>query len=179
MSKRNIKLGKKYAAALFESVGIAQAPKTLELLTRLSTAFSTSSDLRLSLINPTISAKSKKEALSSIAGSSASKEFVSFLSLIVESGRVENLPEITESFNSIVEEIEKLARVEVKSRYTLGADQKEKLTNELKKVFGSSPVVNYSTSPDLLGGMVVKIGDKEFDASFSGALKRLAGALTK
>jgi len=73
---------------------------------------------------------------------------------------------------TIIEEIQKLDdlrrrhfRVQVKSAVPLADDQRQRLMNDLRKAFKLEPVLDQRIEPNLLGGMVLRVGDFVFDGS--------------
>ena len=56
-------------------------------------------------------------------------------------------------------------RVEVQSATPLPEDQRERLRRELKETFQREPLLSVRTDPELLGGLVVRVGDWLYDAS--------------
>lgn len=178
MANRDLKIGKKYATALFEAVGPAQAESTLAVITKLGDAVENSSELRSALINPVIAPKDKAAIIQALAGQT-SKELTSFITLIVDAGRTINLPDIAVAFTSLVEELKKLARVTVTSRFEATETRKAEIKAALTTAFGKEPQISFETSPEILGGLSIKLGDTELDGSFAGAIRRLAGALAQ
>jgi F-type H+-transporting ATPase subunit delta len=77
-----------------------------------------------------------------------------------------------ELFRTSVEEMQKLDdlrrrrfRVQVRSVVPLAGDQEERLVVDLRKAFQLEPVLELKIEPDLLGGMIVRVGDWVLDGS--------------
>jgi F-type H+-transporting ATPase subunit delta len=75
-------------------------------------------------------------------------------------------------FRTTVDEMQKLNdlrrrrfRVQVRSVVPLASDQEQRLLGDLRKVFRLEPVLEQKIDPDLLGGMIVRVGDLVLDGS--------------
>jgi F-type H+-transporting ATPase subunit delta len=178
MAKRDLKIGRKYAAALFQAVGPAQAESALDVVSKIAENIETSAELRQALINPVVGPKDKKAVIQKLAGETT-PELTSFISLVVEAGRTINLPDIAEALRTLVEELKKLARVTVTSRFEATETRRAEIKTALTKAFGKEPQVTFETSPEVLGGLTIKLGDTELDGSFAGAIQRLAGVFAQ
>ena len=75
-------------------------------------------------------------------------------------------------FRTVIEEMQKLDdlrrrrfRVKVHSVVPLASDQQQRLADDLRKAFQLEPILDQSIEPDLLGGMIVRVGDWVLDGS--------------
>jgi F-type H+-transporting ATPase subunit delta len=63
--------------------------------------------------------------------------------------------------------------VQVRSARPLAEDQLKELRNRLAQLTGATPVLHIATDPDLIGGLVVQVGDNRYDASVKSRLAQL------
>jgi F-type H+-transporting ATPase subunit delta len=89
-------------------------------------------------------------------------------------------------FRTAVEEMQKLQdlrrrrfRVQVETVVPLGADQEQRLLNQLRNAFRLEPIVEQRLEPAILGGMVVRVDDWVFDDSVRTKLVNLRKQLTE
>jgi F-type H+-transporting ATPase subunit delta len=110
-------------------------------------------------------------------GDKLNKQVVNFLKLLTESHRLVVLPEISAMFEVMRTEAEKSVDVVVTSAFDLNDAQKQKITAAMKKRLGREIKLNCETNPKLLGGIVIRAGDKVIDGSARTHLSELANAL--
>ncbi len=84
----------------------------------------------------------------------------------------------------IVDELGRLSQVEARpvlaeitTAIPLSEEEQEKLKEKLRKEFGSNLAFRFEVNPDILGGLVVRVGDKLIDDSIAGRLRTLQQSL--
>jgi len=102
---------------------------------------------------------------------------VNFLRLLLENHRLILLPEITEIFQALRAEAEKTVDVVVTSAFDLTDSQKQKIATALKTRMQREIRLNCEIDPALLGGVVIRAGDRVIDGSARTRLSELASAL--
>ncbi len=115
--------------------------------------------------------------LSLCGGDKLSKSTANFIKLLVEAQRLILLPEIAAIFEVMRAEAEKSVDVVVTSAFDLNDTQKQKITAAMKKRLGREIRLNCETDQKLLGGIVIRAGDKVIDGSARTHLSELANAL--
>ncbi len=100
-----------------------------------------------------------------------------FIKLLIESQRLSLLPEIVMLFEIMRAEAEKNVDVVVTSAFDLSEAQKQKITAALKKRMGREIKLSCETDRKLLGGIIIRAGDKVIDGSARTHLSELANAL--
>lgn len=100
-----------------------------------------------------------------------------FIKLLVENKRLIVLPEILEMYEALRAEAEKSIDVTVTSAFDLNEVQKQKIITALKASLGREIKLNCETNRELLGGVVIRAGDKVIDGSARTRLSELAVAL--
>ena len=94
--------------------------------------------------------------------------------MVVEKDRQKEIPAILEVFISKVKEYRGIGTAYVTAPFPLTSDQKKKLENRLLETTGyQSFEMIYQEDPSLLGGLVVRIGDRVLDSSLKTQLLSL------
>jgi F-type H+-transporting ATPase subunit delta len=99
------------------------------------------------------------------------------LLILVERGMEKK---IVHFFEAVIQTADHLAGVhvaQVKTAYALDSQDCQQLITKLVARFGGTFQLEEFVDPALLGGMTVRVGDWQFDASLQGALKRMNHAL--
>jgi F-type H+-transporting ATPase subunit delta len=100
-----------------------------------------------------------------------------FIKLLVENQRLILLPEIAAMFESMRAEAEKSVDVVVTSAFDLNEPQKQKIAAAMKKRMGRDIRLSCKTNHELLGGIIIRAGDKVIDGSARTRLSELANTL--
>ncbi|MDZ4785264.1 MAG: F0F1 ATP synthase subunit delta [bacterium] len=173
------KVGMKYARALFESVEPSQLESFSIALATLSAVWESSIEIRAALLNPAISFEQKDKIAQQIAEviKPGDKTISNFISLLSESKRASLIPEIALQFEALVNELKKSLSLEITSAFLLSADEKAEYEDKIKKDFGSLAKVEWKVDASIIGGMVIKSGDRLIDSSIKGSLERATNQL--
>lgn len=110
-------------------------------------------------------------------GDKLNKKIINFIKLLVEAQRLILLPEIAAIFEVMRAEAEMSVDVVVTSAFELNDAQKQKIAAAMKKRLGRDIRLNCETDQKLLGGIVIRAGDKVIDGSARTHLTELANAL--
>ena len=129
--------------------------------------------------NPLLGAAKQKTLLKSLVGTKVSATTLRFLELLVDKKRFSLLPWITMEFGAMLDAQRGLVRAQVRSAAKLGDKELDRLKSDLKRFTGKDVAVEVKEAPELLGGMVVKMGDWVLDGSLQGQLRRLAAQLVE
>jgi len=99
------------------------------------------------------------------------------LGVLACNGRVELIQAIAQQFSDILMRRAGLVDVSVTSAVELSDAQREQLRQVLAKALQATPVLHTNIQSDLIGGVVVRVGDTVYDASVAGDLARLTEAM--
>jgi len=171
----NEAVARRYATALADVVaknGQADAVKTelkeWELLTE------SNAQLHEVFGNPSIPYAKKENVLDALIQRSGSSKAVSnFLRVLLQNGRLIDLPEINERFASVLEERSGVVSGEVISARELPAAQKKELETNLEKLTGKKVKLNFEIDENIIGGVVTRIGSTVYDGSVKTQLENL------
>jgi F-type H+-transporting ATPase subunit delta len=183
------KVARKLAIALFEQARQSSNSNLKDfsgLLSFLAESIRTSGELRSALLNPSVSQQNKMAILSEVLVQGAAFEsqpenvrslFSAFLASALEYDAVLLFKKVADHFNRLVEQLNRLASLEVISAFEFSSEEKERLERRLAEELGLTPQVAWAIDKDLIGGAVVKLHDQILDSSVRGALDNLKEAL--
>lgn len=173
-------LALKYAQAVFE---LAQEKDMLDevqqQLTMVESTISGHNELATLLYHPRVPAQAKKETISKLFGTEIVEFLHKFLMLLVDKRRETLLPAIVEEYVKIANQARNIDEAEVTTAMPLTEAEKAALVAKLSAVTGKNIILKTAVNAKLLGGVVVKIGDKLVDGSVARQLQTLKMALLK
>lgn len=150
------------------------AAKSLADLHTLADLVRSSSDLRKTWDNPSISAQQKHGVLDAMIGRlGASKEVRNFVAVVIDHRRSNDLAAIVRQTEQEINDRLGFAEAEITSARALGDSEKKNLEQQVQRMTGKSLRARYAQDASLLGGAVVRVGSTIYDGSIQGQLKRL------
>lgn len=171
-----------YAQAAFEEAQkLADLKGWSEVLVSLAEAVS-HAEVRAVVTNPRVSKAQVANLMEgflmkSLGGVQAKAQQRNFVRVLAENQRMLLLPEIAAIFESLKSEAEKTVNVVVDSAFELSADQQQKIVQALKMRLGREIKLVCKVNKDLLGGVVIRAGDKVIDGSVRTRLGEMANVL--
>jgi F-type H+-transporting ATPase subunit delta len=117
------------------------------------------------LATPRVTAETRKAALSAALGSRVPELFLRFVMVVVDKRRQALLGDIAQEYAALVDERQGRMRVEVAISHQPDAELQREITRALGERLGQEVIPTFAVDPDLLGGMVVRYGDKILDGS--------------
>ena len=137
------------------------------------TAVESDNRLRNFMAAPQVSAAEKNVVLGKAFGAQLPKPMVRFLQKVVLNRRQMLLPLVAEEYGNLVDETSGRVHAQVTlSREATDADTKM-IAAQLSRAFAKTVVPHLSVNPAILGGVVVKVGDRVMDGSVRKRLKTL------
>ncbi|WP_316793279.1 ATP synthase F1 subunit delta [Pedobacter frigoris] len=131
-------------------------------------------ELEAILRNPIVPLDKKSGILEGVFGNSVHQVTKAFLKLLVSKGRSELLFGIAKSFITQYNQIKGIVTAEVTSATELTEANRTEITAIVKKEIGANEVViREKVNANLIGGFILKVGDKQFDASILSGLNKL------
>jgi F-type H+-transporting ATPase subunit delta len=119
----------------------------------------------------------KTEVIDRIFKDRASELFVNFLNVLNDHERLGLLRPILNAYRELHDQQAGRIQVQVRSAVGLPDDQRQGLVNALRQGFRAEPVLESKIDPELLGGLVVQVGDWMYDASVRTQLDNLRNQL--
>jgi F-type H+-transporting ATPase subunit delta len=171
-------VGTRYAKALLDVVISHDPRKALEDLRAMKDLVAASPELHIALLSPAVSPSRKRAVMGQLlAPMGVSKEVRNFLFVVIDHRRVSELPAIVEAFEVLLDERLGFIRADVASAHTLNDAQQKDLETELSRLSGKKAKLRFTTDPELIGGVVARVGSVVYDGSVRGQLERLRGKL--
>jgi F-type H+-transporting ATPase subunit delta len=162
-----------YARALFEVASEQDSLDEIrEQLGAFADAIHENRDLAVFFFSPYFSVVEKKEGLER-AVRDANPAFANFVQALIERHRMPAIFRIRTQFNSLWDEERKLLPVQVTSAIELDAKTVESLGERIGKQIDRQVEVTSSVDPDILGGVVLRVGNVILDASIRNRLEQL------
>jgi F-type H+-transporting ATPase subunit delta len=127
--------------------------------------------------SPVIHRHKKTPVLSAGLEGNVSKLLRNFLLTLNNNGRLGLVRQIREAYESMLDRSAGRVRVKVKTAVPLGDEQQAALKKTLADALKREPILNLSVDPDLLGGVVVRIGDRVIDTSVRTRIQTLRAQL--
>ena len=162
-----------YADALFEvAKDKDELDEVHDQLGEFADAMNESNDMRVFFFSPYFSSADKREAIDS-AVSGASEEFVNFLELLVEKHRMPAIFRIRTRFDGLWAEAKKRLEVTLTSAVELDKKVVDQVSKEVERQTDRDVDVETQIDPEILGGIVLRVGNMVLDASLRGRLEKL------
>jgi len=174
----------RYARVLTDLVMKPGAPldpeRTASELGSFAAAFKSSRQFAHVLLSPAVPPPRKRVLIGRLAAGLGISDLVKrFLFVLVDHRRIALLEGIREGFEIEVDRRCGLVRVDVASARELTVAEREVLTRELARLTGQQPRLRLRLQPDLIGGLVVRVGSTVYDGSVRGQLATLRQRLAR
>lgn len=175
---KGTKVASRYAHALLnlavEQNTLAEVNKDMELL---AGTFDESRDLAGVLGSPVIAPYKKVDILQALFGQKMSKMSLAFMSLIIKNSRAGILPEIADSFIHLSKVHRNIVDVHLTTATPLDNTTKETILKRVQMSVNGTINLVEKIDSELIGGFVVRIEDKQLDASIANQLTNLKNLL--
>jgi len=172
-------IAERYATALYE---LADESKTLDAvaedLRHLKGMIEGSDDLRRFLRSPLIGRQAQTKGMQAVLAAAETSDLLRrFIGVVGGRRRLFALPAIIDSFLRELAKRRGEIMVHVASAKPLSAEQNAALAEALRKTVGQKINVEARVEPDLIGGLVVRVGSRMVDTSIRSQLQKLRRAL--
>jgi F-type H+-transporting ATPase subunit delta len=168
-----------YARSLFE---VASEHDNLDLvrdqLSEFADAVSENRDLQVFLFSPYFSTEEKADGLDR-ALTDADPVVMNFLKLLIEKHRMPVIFRIRAEYDRLWEEENKLLPVEITSAVELPEETVKQLGDRISEQTGRTVELSSQVQPEILGGIVVQVGNSVLDASVRTRLEKLRRQVAK
>ena len=172
-------IARNYAEALFELAERAGQPdRYADLIDAVAAAFETIPKVKAVLMSPRVP-KAEKARFLGEALKQAPREFVLWLQAVVKRGRQQILRDIAIAYQALVDH--KLNRVRASVTLARKPDEKLKTVIEerLSRQLDKEVIAAYLIDPEILGGTIIRVGDRVLDGSVRRRLTKLRRQLIR
>lgn len=166
---------KRYAKGLMQfATEINQAPQINQEMIDLKNALNNNRELVQFLNSPVLDAK-RKNAIAKEIFKDFSQPTQNFIQLVITHGRGNSLKEIAVQFSDLYNKLNNIRKAEVVSAVQLDDSMVQQIVDQAKQTMGSeySYEIENRVDPNLIGGFVLRVGDKQVDSSVRSKLNRL------
>ncbi|HEY1369124.1 MAG TPA: ATP synthase F1 subunit delta [Gaiellaceae bacterium] len=168
-----------YAQALFDAAkGAGRLETVSEQLSEFVEAVRDVPELRGVLRNPQLESWAKGVVVSDMVGD-ADELVRNFLLLTAEKGRIGEIEEIGKEFERLMAREQRRLRVELTTARELTDAEANEILSQIEKASGRQVEATRTVDPDLIGGIVLRAGSLQVDASVRGRLERLRHELVR
>jgi ATP synthase F1 delta subunit len=162
-----------YARSLFQ---VAQEHDELdeihEQLGEFADALDESRDLQVFFFSPYFSSNEKTDGVEKVVDG-GNERFVNFLKLVAERHRMPAVFRIRREFDRMWREENKLLEVRITSAVDIDDDLVKSIGSRIEEQTGQRIDIDANVDPDVIGGLVLRVGNMVLDASVRGRLERL------
>ena len=167
------KIAQVYARALFEVARQhGKLDEIREQLAQFADALNEHRELAVFFFSPYFSQMEKQEALGRVL-QGADPIFMNFLNLLIEKHRMPVIFRIRDAYERMWEEENRTLPVEITSAIELDQGTVEKIAKQIGERTGRKVKLATRVDPEILGGLVVRVGNAILDASIRNRLEQL------
>lgn len=129
--------------------------------------------LRMALTSPRLSLAEKESLLDKAFGGRMNGELLTFLKVIARHGRLAYVSEIAAAAVKLLDQLRKRLAVVVRTASPLSSEDLNLLQTRLSAKLNADVRLTVEVRPDLIGGIVIKVGDTLYDASVTSQLAKM------
>lgn len=176
---KNYLIAERYAKGLINSIpDDDQLEAAIEALRRLRDIYESSHDFRSVLANPAIDKEKRTKVLADVLDVEEFPKVVRRLAdVLLRRGRISILPDVAEVFSMLADKRLNRVQATVTTAVELKNEQEARLSRALERYSGKKVRLRRQVDPDVLGGVVARIGSTVVDGSVRTRLERLRNAL--
>ena len=171
-------VARSYAEALIE---LALSDDDVELydedVSLIAELMQKEEEFRLFMETPRIEPAAKKQVIRRVFEGKIPSRLLRFLFIVIDKGRTRLLPSIAAEFSDLVDEHFERLKVEVTTATEPDEALRDYLRQRLGRLLGREVVPHFRIDPRIIGGVVVKVGDRVMDGSIRRRLQTLRRGL--
>ena len=172
---------KVYGEALFQiAVEDGRIDEMMEEIRAVKKALEENRELSVLMDHPKIIKEEKVHLVENCFKGQVSDDVTGFLTVVVSKGRFKELPAMFDYLTMRMKEYKKIGVVTVKSAVELRSEQKERIRRKLMETTEYKTLeIDWQVDESLIGGLVIRIGDRVVDSSLKYKLEQLTSRLLK
>jgi F-type H+-transporting ATPase subunit delta len=178
---KNLAIARRYAKALL-LIGKEkdQVEAYREELHAFANLMGQEEALNEAITNPLYDAAGRRNVLQTLVDKlNLSKIMASYLALLFDKGRIGYISDIDNFYQKLADEIKGIARANLVAATGLSSETVEKIRASLSQKTGKEIILEVEQDPDLIGGIVTKIGDLVLDGSIKTQLLNMRESLRR
>ena len=169
-----IQVATRYAKSLIDLAGEKSAVETIKKDIELFLATCRANpELQAILKNPIIGLDKKANILDGLFSGKVHEMILSFFKIVVRKGRAEILFATAKEFITQYNVIKNVVKATVTSASPLSEENITQIEEVVKQATKGEVILTSIVDPKLIGGFILKVGDKQFDTSISSKLNKL------
>ena len=174
-------VSKTYGDALFAvALECSRMDEFFEAVKVVADILRTNDEFGKLMNHPKIIKEEKIKIVEEVFGNKIPKEIIGIMKLLISKGRASEMLSVFDYFIDLVKEEKKIGKADVVTAVELSAEQKAKVEQKLLDTTKYETFeMNYSVDTSLIGGMVIRIGDRVVDSSIKTKLFELTRELRK
>ncbi|MDR9401479.1 MAG: ATP synthase F1 subunit delta [Psychroflexus sp.] len=163
----------RYANATYELADEAKVLNSMfSDMKALKATLVNSPELKNLLKNPVINLKKKAEIAQAVF-KDTNELTKKLLQLLADKNRMHQVDQVADAFIALYEKAHDIQRATVVSATALDQSTEKDIRKKIKELTGSEVELRKETDVSLIGGFLLKINDKQYDASVAGQFKRI------
>lgn len=167
-------VARNYAGALFELAGRDGSESAYgALIEEIGSLYADSLEFRRFLDAPGVALREKKDAIQRAFAGRAPSLFVRFLMVLLDRRRQRVLPSIAEAYRDMLDEKAGRVRATVTLPFEADDEARDEIVSALEGRFDKTVVPEFHVDPNILGGVIIRVGDELMDASVRRSLEQL------
>jgi F-type H+-transporting ATPase subunit delta len=171
-------IAKRYGTAIYQlAVEKDQIDIVANEIASIKTVLETEEDFVKILNHPKIVVEEKIALVESIFKGKVSDDVMGLIVLTIVKGRQSHLVDIIKYCEDAIDEHNNIVSAFVTSTEKLDKPHKKQLNQRLETLTGKSVNMSYDVDKSLIGGMIIRIGDRILDSSIKGKLANMSKAL--
>jgi F-type H+-transporting ATPase subunit delta len=172
--KASLAVARRYAQALFE---LAQAKDLVDQVDNelglVVSAIEANAPLKAAMADVLLQPAVKQNLLEKLFATQVSELVKNFLNVVVRKRREAHLEAIYQAYLDLANAARGVVEVEVRTAVALDSETATRLEKNLVAKLGKQVKFKTQVAPELMGGLVVRVGDELLDGSVATRLKRL------
>ena len=168
------KIAVRYAKALFLSAKehevMDKVRYDMELLLEVTTG---DNQIREMLLSPIVKSKSKFQVLTSIFSDRISSLSLDFLNLVTRNKREECIPGMCRHYIHLYKKEKGIMQASISTASRIPESTRREIIDMVKKAFKAEIELEEKVNKDIIGGFVLRVEDKQLDASVKGKLNKI------
>jgi F-type H+-transporting ATPase subunit delta len=167
------RVGNRYAEAIYQlALEEKKVSEIHNILGELESLYTGNVDFKQFLTHPLIGREEKHDLIAKIFGDEGNIE-QNILFYLIDKGRINEIKSIAQEFKALYYKDNNIIDVRATFAKELSQEQKDKLVEKLKKSTGKTINLEVLLEPKLIGGGIIRIGDKVIDGSLRSQLENL------